>query len=76
MNQKVLLGEEKGLGGGAVGGTRNDNTGKITQVSLEAQERVGLGNLKTREMPKAKGIRLILTKHGPRNEGRVRPVRA
>lgn len=42
---------------------------------MEAQEEVVLGNLKTREIPKAKGIQLILTKQGPRNEGRERHVR-
>lgn len=61
-----------GVGSGSKEG--NDNTGKITEVILEAQE--VLGNLKTREIPKAKGIRLILMKQGPGNEGRVRHVRA
>lgn len=60
MNQKVLLGEEKSPGGGAVEGKRNDKTGKIIKVILEAQEEVVLGNLKTWEILKAKGIQLIL----------------
>ena len=37
---------------------------------MEAQEDVVLGNLKTWEIPKAKGIQLILMKQGPGNEGR------
>lgn len=41
-------------------GKRNDKTGKIIKVILEAQEEVVLGNLKTWEILKAKGIQLIL----------------
>lgn len=46
-----------------------DNVGRMIEAVLEAQGKVVLGNLKTQEIQKAKGMPLTLVRQGPGDEG-------